>query len=326
MPDALLSSEEISTLRQTNYNATVTDIRRVHDDLAVFRVKRDEGFTPFEPGQYATLGLGYFESRLAGCQFESIDDARTTRMIRRAYSISCPIVESPSAPIDGLVSANEFGESTGEYEFYVALIREAESISARPPAFTPRLFALEVGDRLQFGKRINGHYDGKGIEPGDTVLMVGSGTGEAPNNAIIAELLSQGHHGPIVHVTTVRHFVDLAYQKQHEWLMRVATNYHYLPLTTREPINLDSDADGYVGKRYIQDLFQSGELSRISGVGFSPETTHVFLCGNPSMIGLVPRGGEPLRTPGMIQILMANGFTDRSHYTGPGRIRYEKYW
>ena len=58
-------------------------------------------------------------------------------------------------------------------------------------------------------------------------------------------------------------------------------NYTYLPLTTRE--------NPGQSKVYIQDLIQSGELEERLGQKLDPDKTHVFLCGNPKMIGLAEK-------------------------------------
>jgi len=100
-------------------------------------------------------------------------------------------------------------------------------------------------------------------------------------------------------------------------------------LTTREPENLDASHHNFVGKRYLQDYFESGDFERDSGARLDPARTHVFLCGNPAMIG-APRhdanGDTCYPTPvGMIGILSRRGFRpdEKAH---PGNIHYEKYW
>ena len=156
--------------------------------------------------------------------------------------------------------------------------------------------------------------------------MLGTGTGEAPHNALTAKLLSENHRGRIVNVSSVRNRSDLAYAVEHATLMKRFPQYRYLPVTTRDPENLDSSHPKYVGKQYLQDLFTSGQLAEAAGDDLSPSNTHVFLCGNPSMIGYVPPGGQPLTKPGMLPILKDVGFSDDSDAHGPGTIRFEKYW
>jgi ferredoxin/flavodoxin---NADP+ reductase len=108
------------------------------------------------------------------------------------------------------------------------------------------------------------------------VLFFSTDTGEAPHNAMVDHLLRKGHHGPIVSAVSVRRWADLGYVDKHRELQSRYPNYHYLPMPTRE-------AD--VPKRYIQDLIAEDRLAELD-VGLEAETTHVFLCGNPAMIGL----------------------------------------
>ena len=60
-----------------------------------------------------------------------------------------------------------------------------------------------------------------------------------------------------------------------------------------------------------------------------PDTTHVFLCGNPAMIGL-PRWDEDdnMRFPetrGVCEVLHERGFT-LDHRRRRGNVHYEEYW
>ncbi len=206
-------------------------------------------------------------------------------------------------------------------EFYVVLVRFA----VKPPGLTPRLFLMREGDRLTVEKKIVGHYVMEAIKPNDTVVFMGTGTGEAPHNAMVTELLSQGHQGRIVTATCVRKREDLGYLSMHRELERKYPQYRYLVYTTREPENLDPHIAGYVGKQYLQSELSTGRLEAAAGVPFSPTNTHVFLCGNPEMIGYEPPGAPPLSTPGLLQILESRGF-QRDGEAGPGLIRFEKYW
>lgn len=317
--EEVLSAEEAQELREKHYNATIVERIDCNSDLARFRVRPDAGVPSFEPGQYITLGLGYWEPRLEGCQDEKLEAKKLRKLGRRAYSISCPLVDSSGevSPVD----------SIDYLEFYVTLVRQASTPDGAPPLLTPRLFQLGDGDRIEIGKRITGKYVlGDQLQPDDTVLMLGTGTGEAPHNAMAATLLARGHRGKVVNATSVRFRSDLGYQAQHDQLMKQFPQYRYLPYTTREPINLDPTVDGYVGKQYLQKLFTSGELAEAAGDPLSPENTYVFLCGNPSMIGYVPPGGDPLPTPGMLPLLREAGFHEDEERAGAGRIQFEKYW
>lgn len=315
---APLEAEEAGQLREKFYNATIIERIDANSDLARFRIRPDNGIPPFEPGQYVALGVGNWETRLEGTQEEIVPEKKLRKLSRRAYSISCPLVdpEGQVAPVD----------SVDYLEFYITLVREADSPEKKPPVLTPRLFNFGEGDRLEVQKKITGHYTLANVNPDDTILMLGTGTGEAPHNAMAAKLLADGHRGAVVNVTSVRHRTDLAYAVEHSVLMKEYPNYRYLPFTTRDPENLDSSHPEFVGKQYIQDMFLSGQLAEAAGDPLSPSNTHVFLCGNPAMIGYVPPGAEPPAKQGMLPILRDAGFTDEKDEGGAGTIRFEKYW
>ena len=314
---ATLTAEETEQLREKHYNATVSIRIDCNPDLARFRIKPDAGTPRFEPGQYVTLGLGNWEARLEGTQAEQVPEKKLRRVVQRAYSISCPLADDDGKALTV--------DSVDYLEFYITLVRESDN-PEKPPALTPRLFTLSEGSRLTIGKKITGHYVLGDVKPNDTVLMLGTGTGEAPHNAMVAKLLAAGHRGKVVNVTSVRYRADLAYLVEHQRLMNTYANYRYLPYTTREPENLDSSHPDYVGKQYLQQLYTSGKMAEEAGDGLDPSNTHVFLCGNPSMIGYVAPGADPPSQPGMLPLLKEAGFTDDGEKSGAGTIRFEKYW
>ncbi|WP_164101575.1 ferredoxin reductase domain-containing protein [Candidatus Laterigemmans baculatus] len=311
--DRVPDEQEISELRAVHYNAAVVGRIDIHDDLARFQIRPDRGVPRFAPGQYVALGLGYWERRLPGTQAETLPAKKHWRMVRRAYSISCPLVDASEA----LVTCDDIDF----LEFYVTLIRTAEE----PPALTPRLFALHPGDRLFVQPRVVGTYTLEGIAPHENVLLLGTGTGEAPHNAMAAALLKQGHQGRIAVACCARLADDLGYTRAHDVLMNRYANYRYLPYTTREPRNLDSSRGDYVGNERLQTVYRSGRLESEAGFAIDPRTTHVFLCGNPLMIGLRRGSDPPLLEPGMLQLLLSDGFREEGE-AGPGLVRYEKYW
>jgi ferredoxin--NADP+ reductase len=261
----------------------------------ILRVKPDFPRPTHQPGQYCTLGLGYWERRTEACQVETLAPGDGTKVVRRAYSISCSIYSEPGK----LMRLEE----SDWLEFYIVLVRE--NPDGRCPALTPRLFALQEGDRLQIGERITGHYTLDPVKPNDTVIFLSTGTGEAPHNYMTWELLRRGHSGKIVNVCCVRYARDLGYLHTHEALMKQFPNYAYLSLTTREA--------GVTRKVYIQELITSGELEEHLGAPLDPGATHVFLCGNPKMIGVPIRDRETGATSspqplGVIEVLEGRGF------------------
>jgi ferredoxin--NADP+ reductase len=311
----MTTPQEISELRKKRYNATVARLVKAHSDLMLMRVRPDFPLPPHKPGQYSTLGLGFWEPRMPGCDDEVLQPGDEVKLARRAYSISCSVLDEQNALLDL--------ERADWLEFYIVLVRKSGKPQA--PVLTPRLFLLKEGDRLFLGEKITGHYNLDPVQPNDTVIFLSTGTGEAPHNYMLWESLRRGHQGRILSACCVRYSRDLAYLTTHETLMRQFTNYTYLSLTTRE--NLQEGR-----KVYIQDLITSGQLESALGKPLDPATTHVFLCGNPAMIGVPnkdPQTGERVypQPPGVVEILERRGFqVDQHNAKIKGNIHFEEYW
>src|SRR5262245_1814473 len=307
-----MTPEQIDQLRK-RYNATVVSLHKAHSDLLTMRVRPDFALPAHKAGQYTTLGLGYWEARAGGCQEEAVKADDDQKLVRRSYSISCSILDEHGRLWER--------ERADWLEFYIVLVREAE----KPPGLTPRLFCLREGDRLHLGEKIAGHYTLDPVQPTDTLLFLATGTGEAPHNYMLWELLGRGHPGRILSACCVRYRRDLAYRPVHEELMRRYPNYPYLVLTTRE-------AETAQHKVYIQDLITSGQLEERLGQRLDPAQTHVFLCGNPKMIGVPTKDSRTgLRAypepTGVIEVLEQRGFrADRVRPGNVGNIYFEEYW
>ncbi len=311
-----MTPEQIAELRQKKYNATVVRLTKVHPDLMLLRVRPDFARPPHKAGQYTSLGLGYWEPRHPGCQEEQLQPGDEARLARRAYSISCGVLDDDGELLDI--------DRTDWLEFYIVLVRDSDRREA--PALTPRLFMLREGDRLFLGEKITGHFTLDQVQPTDAVVFLSTGTGEAPHNYMLWELLRRGHAGRALSACCVRYRRDLAYLGTHEQLMqRYPGQYTYLPLTTREAENLGH-------KVYIQDLITSGDLERLLGAPLGAAHAHVFLCGNPKMIGVPTRdretGARVYPQPrGVIEILEHRGFrADQPAVKLKGNVHYEEYW
>lgn len=307
-----VGSLDVEELRRRHYNATISWMRRVHSDLLVLRVVPEGPLPAVRPGQWATLGLGYWEPWLSGCRVEEPGPELVSRLVRRAFSVSSPLFDP-----DG--NREIAPEEESFLEFYVVLVREGME-GGEPPAFTPRLFLLGEGDRIWLGPKITGTYTLDPVRPDQDVLFCATGTGEAPHNRMIGHLLRSGHQGRIVSVVCCRKKEDLAYLSVHRRLEQLHSNYRYLALTTR-------DTTG--PKRYIQDILTSGELEERTGLRLDPERVHVFLCGNPAMIGIpVERDGRTVypSPKGVIEILETERGFRADRRGRPGNIHFEKYW
>jgi len=290
----------------------------MHDDLMVMRAALDVPRYPVRAGQYTLLGLGAWERRIDGVPSSRLGGGAAPALIRRAYSISCPIVDERGdlATIDTIPFL----------EFYLNRISK---MSDDPPMLTPRLFALSEGDRLYIGPHAHGHYTLDAISNGENVILMATGTGESPHNAMVAELLHGRHDGMITAVTCVRYRADLAYLDVHRALETRFPNYRYIALTTREPENVDVSHPCYVGKKYLQDWIVAESAAERIGFALDPSRTHVYLCGAPAMIGLPTKTTEGdihfPEPPGMVEVLVQRGFQpDMAHRRG--NVHFERYW
>jgi ferredoxin--NADP+ reductase len=144
---------------------------------------------------------------------------------------------------------------------------------------------------------------------------------------MIAELLSGGHRGAILSAVCVRRHTDLAYLAAHREVQGRFSTYRYVPLTTREPENVDPSRPDYIGPQYLQDYVRTGRLTADLGSRLDPSRTHIYLCGNPAMIGLpsaAARGRTAPSADGMVALLTSLGFQlDRPQH--PGHIHVEQY-
>ena len=314
----MLDETSIKELSEKYYNGTLVSIEQTHESLALFRVKPDFPIPDYKSGQYTTLGLGYWEPRHEDAVPEKeLNDKKIRRLVRRAYSVSHPVVNS-----DGELFKPE---KLDFLEFYIVLVIGGEGQPA--PGLTPRLFLKNEGDRINVGQKFTGEYtlncmDDIRERDGSLVVFGGTGTGEGPHNRMIWELLSTGYKGRIASVNVVRYKKDLAYEAIYRELEKKYPNLTYHTLTTRE-------SDTLHNKVYVQDYIESGQFEEKIGRKMDPSDTHIFLCGNPAMLGIPKvRGGEkiwPEGKMGVIQLMENRGFT-MDYSRTKGNIHYEKYW
>ena len=303
-------------LADSYYNATISYFHRLTDEVWIFGVKPDAGPVSFAPGQYTSLGLGYWEPRIDDA-IEADIDQKWSKLVRRSYSVSSPVFTSEDYHTDHGTADLARCEGLEDIEIYAILVHpEGDFV----PGLTPRLALKNVGDRLYMGKKMAGRYTTESVEDSEAPLVfLSTGTGEAPQIAMIVELLRTGHTGPIVSVVTARHWSDLVYVDKNRALEKRFENYTYLPIPTREPD---------VEKRYIQDVLRTDFTPDKLGFELDPERTHVFVCGNPDMIGLPDESGEEPVYPttlGVTEILAERGFK-LDKRKDPGNIHFEEFW
>lgn len=321
---------DVPRLRAAAYNATVTRIVVVHPELWRITVRTDSEPISYRAGQYVTLGLGGWEPRAPGCQLETLSPAEQQKLIRRAYSIGARLLDfggdGAIGPATGAIEELCLQSDGRELEFYIVLVRTSET---RPPALTPRIFLLQEGDRIYVSPHAHGRCTLEHVGPRDNLILASTGTGEAPHNAMLAEMLSRNHAGRIILVSSVRYRRDLGYLREHDALMRRFPHYQFIALVTREAEQYAASDPCIIRQRRLQAYFTKGEFTRDTGLVLSPLDTHVFLCGSPQMIGVPHRAKDGSRQypepQGMVEILERIGFVvDTSHEQG--NLHFETYW
>lgn len=297
-------AERVSELEDKYYNATITGFERITDELWKIRVRPDVEREAHKAGQYYMLALGYWHPRCDGL-IEADIDIRFDRLIKRAYSISTPFVDVEK----NLVDTND-GD---DFEFYIALAHPDSGLAS----LTPRLATCDIGSRLFMAKRATGRYTLDSVtDPDANCVFISTGTGEAPHMSMVSQLLRTGHTGRILSVVTARTFAELAYRDVNHIVEEHWDNYRYLELVTREIS---------VPKQYVQDAFRDGTLEQYLGAEISADNTHVFLCGNPAMIGVSHIPGVWPTPTGMCELLDERGFTIDVRGRSPN-VHLEEYW
>jgi ferredoxin-NADP reductase len=180
------------------YNASLIARSDETDSLASFFVRFDGEPTPFESGQYMTIGV-------------FVTDPTTptgTRIVQRPYSVAS----------DPGVAGTE------GYEMYVRLVQGG--------LFTPLHWRLPIGHRMRMigpkGKFI--------LEPDDdrTHLFISSGTGNAPFISMMKAMLRVGAPRRAVFLNGVSYVQDLGFRGLVEdWEANGGYPVTYVPTVSR---------------------------------------------------------------------------------------------
>ena len=265
-------------------NAVLVDTVEVSPGLFIMRVVPDGWeLGDFIPGQFAVLGLPASARRCAisDTEEETLD---ADRLIKRAYSIASSSVYK------------EF------LEFYVALVPSG--------SLTPRLFALEPGDRLWLGKKVSGMFTLEQAPEDKHLVLIATGTGLAPYMSMMRSQLTCGGARRFSVLHGARHSWDLGYRSELMTLNRMCSNFTYVPSISR-PDEEPAAWGGLTG--HIQQIWKQAPLEELFGHHPGPDETDIFVCGNPDMI------------ESMLEILKEEGFEEHSK-SKPGQIHVEKYW
>ncbi|MEE9393572.1 MAG: ferredoxin--NADP reductase [Planctomycetota bacterium] len=266
-------------------NAVLVQRVEISPGLAVFRFEPDGwDLHSYQPGQFGVLGLPGQARRAVGAAIEETPSP-PEKMIKRAYSIAS-------------------GSNQLEFiEFYVVMVPEG--------ALTPRLFALEIGDRVWLSPEMKGHFTLEDVPADANLALISTGTGLAPFMSMARTHLPEDGHRRWSIFHGVRGRKDLGYRQELTSLSQVCNHLDYIPILSRG----SEEAMPWNGETgHINHLFERHYLDEKWGFPMKPENTHVFLCGNPAMI------------EGMKTMLQNRGFEMHKPKEHSGQIHIESYW
>ncbi|MEZ6197286.1 MAG: ferredoxin--NADP reductase [Planctomycetota bacterium] len=268
---------------QPSFNAVVASKTEIMPGLALFRLRPEGWELPlFRAGQYAMVGLPGSAPRHPAAEAEPEPPA-ADKWIKKAYSISSAATEH------------------GEIELYVVMVPTGQ--------LTPRLFALEAGDRLFLLPRFLGDFT---LEAPDDarVVLIGTGTGLAPLVSMIRTHAHRHCARRYVLFHGVRTSAELGFREEMEALAAERDDFAYVPCIDQP--ERDPEWSGLRG--WVQDHWSSGGLDAALGGPPSPADTHVFLCGNPRMI-------ETMKA-----LLLETGYSLHSKKHPEGQVHVESFW
>lgn len=267
----------------TELNAVVTQKIEHAPGLMTIRIVPDGWeLSEFIAGQYTVLGLPGSAGRCPTSD-PAKADIDPNKMIRRAYSISSASV------------AKEY------LEFYISLVRSGE--------LTPRLFNLNLGDRVYLSPKSTGYFTLDGVPQEKNVILVATGTGLAPYMSMTRSEIGDKRHGHFAVIHGAYHSWDLGYHGELVMLDKMSPVFTYAPVVSN-PEDEPVPWSGPTG--FVQDIWKNGTVEKAWGFRPAPEHTHVFLCGHPKMVSA------------MEDILHEEGFAEHSR-KNPGQYHVEKF-
>ncbi len=143
---------------------------------------------------------------------------------------------------------------------------------------SPRLAALEPGDRVWVSARANGFFTLDQLPDSEQLWMIASGTALGVYLCILRTPETWQRFQNLVLIHNVRTRRELSYKEEIRSLQLIhGERFRYIPILSREC--LESHLQGR-----ILAALEDGRLERQAELTLSPERSHVMLCGNMEMI------------------------------------------
>ncbi len=253
--------------------ATISYIRVLKEDLAIFHITPNEGSVPdFKPGQFVTLGLNV---------------PSEGKMIRRAYSIASP------------------PEQKKHFELIIRWVKKP-----LPGRLTTEMFNKREGDEISWVKPTGIFTINEKMPDGSPdnrrLVLIGGGTGLAPFISYSLHLKSKGSKREIVVLHGASYVDELSYR---ELLTDLETessdkgrdkwNFHYRASISRPQEWFNRSWSGHKGRVETFLRPRTGTdmspLENIVGEKITPQNTSFYVCGWQGTVdgvldSLVPKG------------------------------------
>ena len=264
-------------------NSVVTQIMQVSPTMKIIRVKPDSWDLPnFTAGQFISLGLPASAERILDSEPEQ-KEYKEGKIIRRMYSIASSSV------------LTEF------VEFYITIVKSG--------ALTPRIFNLQVGDRIEMGKKTSGMFTLEEVPKNNNIILIATGTGVAPYISMLRSNALQKSSEKLAVIHGAANSWDLGYSSELTLIESMSEKFTYIPtilMPEKEPVGWNGET------RLVEDIWKDGTIERLCGFRPGPDNTHIFLCGNPGM------------TEAMMAILSKEGFEEHARKKA-GQIHIESW-
>ncbi|MDQ6723851.1 MAG: FAD-binding oxidoreductase [Thermoproteota archaeon] len=253
--------------------ATISYIRVLKEDLAIFRVKPNEGQVPdFKPGQFVTLGVNVPSEK---------------KIIRRAYSIASP------------------PQQKKHFELIIRWVKKPV-----PGRITTQVFDKREGDEILWVKptgifTINEKMTAD-IPDNRRLVLVGGGTGLAPFLSYSLYLKALGSKREIIVLHGASYVDELSYKDLLTELEeesidkgKDAWNFRYRASISRPQEWFNRSWQGQKGR--VESFLRpkpgknTSPLEELIGESVTPENTSFYVCGWQGTVDgvldyLVPKG------------------------------------
>lgn len=265
-------------------NSVVQQKVEVAPGLIILRISPLDWQLPeFKAGQFTVLGLPPESPRYQYTDAEEILPD-SNKLIIRAYSVASSSKE------------NQY------LEFYIRLVNSG--------SLTPRIFSLNIGDKIWMSPKITGMFTIEEIPRDQHIIFLGTGTGLAPYMSMLRSDLICNENRKYAVIHGARNSWDLGYRSELLTVGRLCHNFTYVSVIS-DPASEPMKWNGYTG--FIEDIWNQHILQTKWGFDITPQNTHIFLCGHPAMI------------ISMLNILEKDNFKEHKKIS-PGNIHLEKYW